>query len=311
MSFTCREFWILLASLVSFAAPFRERSRTSSRNLWGEDFRMEGSEEELALGVLCSYRYCNDSCSVEVKQLKSLQQLPGDQRCGYYALYNAIAAANRGVAYSRNGFEEFVASCQATLLAHAARQPVTDKYPWRTSDIKSGLLERVYLPVLIADIQARHPDLQVLSLLEASLSSLRHNHPPIEAARDLERALGDLQEFPLGYSTSDVTPKLAVLVGSAIHWFTFIIERRRHGSACGTRDEWQIIVIDSQNQQTLLASKESLRQIAESLPFTSWLQAGWQRPALVELAVDSFQGVNCVVDILRRRVMNVSRLCVS
>lgn len=242
-------------------------------------------------------------CVVLTRRTWRLCDATGDQRCGYYALYNAIALHD-ATGYSRQGFEEFVASCQAVLSSHAATQDAKDKYPWRASDIQSGLLERLYLDVLVESIQTRHPGLRILSFLEASFSSLRNNHPPIEAACELDRALGVLRQASLAEAGSP--QQLVVLVGSAIHWFVVNVRRMPTAIENDIRQTWEIALIDSQNHITLLAAEPDLRQIAETLSFSVWLQAGWQKPALVELAVDSFRGINCLIELLRRRVTQES-----
>ena len=153
------------------------------------------------------------------------------------------------------------------------------------------------MDIVLEDLKQRYPSLYVVPLLEASLSFLRTNHPPIDSAIELEKQLVRLIEGSF--------EPVVLLVGSAIHWYTILVRRLCMNDG---PISYQIAVIDSQNHATLHASEQDMLTIAQDLPFTTWLRAGWPKDMLVQLAMDSFRGMNYIVDLIKRRLSGVRHL---
>lgn len=216
--------------------------------------------------------------AVEVAQVRVIQQRFNGS-CGYYALYNVLTTIEALTSEDEERTHQHLRYLDHNprfwhmyhtlekMLLEKAKFEGNRAYPWNTSSINTGIMERNYISYFLHSARARAlneavaepldgdhgyppttPSLTVLS--DFGLQTLKYNCLPLFNAQRLHRAVRSVLD---GTQSSH-----AFLVGVTNHWVGVILTRTSEKS-------FEILLLDSRNKPLLGKDDEELWGIADEL----------------------------------------------
>eukprot|EP00004_Rigifila_ramosa_P010317 TRINITY_DN22153_c0_g1_i1.p1 TRINITY_DN22153_c0_g1~~TRINITY_DN22153_c0_g1_i1.p1 ORF type:complete len:430 (-),score=86.55 TRINITY_DN22153_c0_g1_i1:6-1262(-) len=191
-----------------------------------------------------------------VIQLKVCKQFKNPS-CGFYALANALTVLLACTA-EESAVSEYFARLQCPgsfwtsfvrrqrELALHAQQRGDRHYPWKTTEIAKGAMERPYMTHLLGHL----PDAWQECLSAVPSLGRSEMRSGTLAAQEVERLQRAFQEFETRFSALH-----GFLVGVSNHWIAIVAIK--FGPAV------QLIVLDSRNRRLLSAPDQFAREAAE------------------------------------------------
>ena len=195
--------------------------------------------------------------------IRSLKQPRGSGMCGYYSLYNlciSILALRCecertsvrifALLQNRPFFYLFVHHCFSILEQNVQEG---GSYPWTIEEIRSGLLERIYVDYLLKKENWHYLvskmfsiDIQPLTVLpEFSLEHIKNNClslRTVKTVKNLSKRIQESEDFTHG-----------VLLGITCHWTALVVHKRG--------EHVHLAYFDSDNRQVVhLDSRQALEQ---------------------------------------------------
>jgi len=265
--------------------------------------------------------------NARVCHVVAIEQAPGDSACGYYALHNlrqlmtareamlleAAAAPTEEEAVAvdpsscqdciralldRSAFESTKAAVVSALQSASSNEKNNDSYPWRDEDITCEVLERAHLDHLLNSSAGTAVDFvsRITPLMDFNRASLATNRFPTRAAAALDVAIRRVKEGVLEDAFA------ALLVGVGIHYISIFVHRRPDGCV-------EILLLDSQNKQVIGMDKQFLLRSASAMPYKSWVESGWPIATMVNLQVDSLEGTQTTIELIRQCVLDEDSIC--
>mmetsp|Transcript_10403 Transcript_10403/g.18976 ORF Transcript_10403/g.18976 Transcript_10403/m.18976 type:complete len:426 (+) Transcript_10403:239-1516(+) len=240
-----------------------------------------------------------------INQIAGLEQPPGNQSCGYYALYfctvlrkylslpnYSIEEVSKNLS-DRGQFNAFIIQC-TDYLQLIARNKQSKCYPWTQEDVKKGILEFAYLKELQTSSfgEKMSVDSGVVSVLfGCGLSTLKTNHPPLTIIREIERNFNHMES-----KTSSIS---IFLVGASIHYMAVAVKSIIDNGVMS----YEIFYCDPQNKPILGKADDGLQDIVQKMEFRSWINAGWKREKIERLCLDTFKGLQHIVQLMALRLV--------